>query len=245
MFFRKKPLRVEWAFSTNIGGRDLNEDSVLALEDADRFLFVVADGLGGHGMGREAANTVTKVFADEFNNSKGPSFLSAAFDKAQKTVLEEQESKKLTNQMKTTATALYIEGGKFVYGHVGDSRLYHFREGRPPNRTMDHSVSQMLVYSGVIKEEEIASHADRSRLIYVIGDKWDEPKYELSKWARVKNGFGFLLCTDGIWEVLPDPEPPGNKHVNKWLWGIVDEINKESAENSNIDNYSAIAVLVR
>lgn len=237
--------QIEWALSSNIGSRPINEDSVLALEDDGRFLFVVADGLGGHGMGQEAANTVTQAFADEFSKNKGSNFLMEAFEKAQQAVLDAQDSKNLRNQMKTTATALYVEGGKFSYGHIGDTRLYHFRDDRLVVRTKDHSVSQLLVSAGEINEEDIASHPDRSRLVYVIGDKWDTPKYEIIKPKTIKNGYCFLICTDGMWEILPNPKPPNNQNANRWLWGLVAQIRKESEENKNIDNYSAIAVLVR
>ena len=244
-FFRRKPI-IEWASMTNIGSRTVNEDSVIALNDNERFLFVVCDGLGGHGMGQEAANLVTEIFACEFANyDKTSNFLKNAFDKAQKAVLEVQSTKNLINKMKTTATALYIDKDRFYYGFIGDTRLYHYKNEKLLARTKDHTIAQMLVYSGTIKDEDIPFHEDRSRLLYVIGDKWDEVKYEITKQQTAKKGYSFLICTDGLWEVVYNPMPKKGQDAKQWIKTLETKIIKETAKKDDIDNYSAIAVLMR
>lgn len=67
------------------------------------------------------------------------------------------------------------------WGHVGDSRLYYFKNGKIVKRTLDHSVPQMLVARGEIDEKEIRHHPDRNRLVRVMGMEWDEPKYQVSE----------------------------------------------------------------
>ena len=245
--FGKKATRIEWALTTNIGRRAVNEDSVLAVEEDGRYLFVVADGLGGHGMGQDAANLVTQVFENEFYlNKNSPDFLGGAFARAQELVMLAQEENNLVNQMKTTAAALYIDGVMLSYGHVGDTRVYHFKNNKLLARTYDHTVTQMLVYSGELKEEDINTHPDRSRLLYVIGDKWEKPKYEIVLLRRgARAGQGFLICTDGIWEITPNPEPPGSKDADAWLEDVVSKTREECETNEKVDNFSAIAVLMR
>ena len=246
MLFGARPLEIKWAASTNIGKRSINEDSVLALEDGERYLFVAADGLGGHGMGKEASSLVVDVFRNEFSElSKCCSFLETTFDKAQAAVLKSQEERRLNNQMKTTAVALVINGGKFAYGHVGDTRLYMYKNQKLAVRTLDHSVPQMLALSGDIKEEEISTHPDRSRLIYVIGDDWQTAKYEVSKQKSIKKGMSFFLATDGVWEVVPNPAPEERKTPDLWLGSVLGKVQKASEISEEFDNFSAIAVMVR
>lgn len=245
LFFGGKP-RAEWASATNVGTRAVNEDCLAALERDGRALFVVCDGLGGHGMGQEAARLATDVFEEEFREKSGAEFgLAAAFDRAQEAVLGAQARLGLANQMKTTATALYYDGARFSYGHVGDTRLYLYRRGRLRARTLDHSVSQMLVFSGALKDSEIRSHPDRSRLLRVLGDKWDSPKYEMSGPRAARRGMGFLICTDGLWEFVGDPRPETGQDAQAWLGAVLARFGAESKGKDEIDNYSAIAVLMR
>ena len=67
-------------------------------------------------------------------------------------------------EMRTTIVLLVADPQPARWGHVGDSRLYHFRGGRIINQTKDHSVPQALVNSGEIKPEEVRFHEDRHRL---------------------------------------------------------------------------------
>ncbi|MCL2573825.1 MAG: protein phosphatase 2C domain-containing protein [Defluviitaleaceae bacterium] len=243
---------VSYAAATCIGGRESNEDSVLALELDSRYCFVVADGLGGHGAGDIASKLLTGIFEREFGNAKDcRGFLKHAFDVAQQELLALQAEKGAVNQMKTTAVAACIINGKIAWGHAGDSRLYHYKKGILAGRTLDHSVPQMLVASGEIKEDEIAKHPDRSRLLRAFGDKWDVPKYEISKEVNLRKNSAFLLCTDGIWEhvskeiLMPPKDVDAN--ADSWLAAIMDDMTRLQDIDSEIDmdNYSVISVIVR
>ena len=92
------------------------------------------------------------------------------------------------------------------WGHVGDSRLYYFKNGRIVKRTLDHSVPQMLVAAGEIDEKEIRHHPDRNRLVRVMGMEWDEPKYQVSEPMPEEPGQAFLLCSDGFWENIEEEQ---------------------------------------
>lgn len=74
--------------------------------------------------------------------------------------------------MKTTMVLLLISGNRAYWGHIGDSRLYYFKKNKMITRTLDHSVPQMLVNTGEIKEKDIRGHEDRSRLLRVVGSPW-------------------------------------------------------------------------
>ena len=92
---------------------------------------------------------------------------------------------------------LDIEGKTAQWAHVGDSRLYFFRKNRFEAHTKDHSVPQMLVNIGQIKESEIRHHPDRSSLLHTIGYPWDGNPCEASEQIRIRSGDAFLLCSDG------------------------------------------------
>ena len=242
-FLSRKKIFIDCAYGSKIGTRKVNEDSVLVLNDDDRHLFVVADGLGGHGMGDVASDVLVSSFNKSFcewSGGKNVHFLRDAFDKAQEAVLLAQKSCAVRGQMKTTAVVLSISGNRCAWGHVGDSRLYRFRKQRFIERTLDHSVTQMLALAKEIKEEDIATHPDRSILLCAVGDKWTKPRYEISKEVTITAGDAFFLCSDGVWEnavVIRDITQP----AKLWLGSVMQAIEAAPADK-DIDNYTAIAV---
>lgn len=230
---------------THVGSREINEDSVGAREVQGIYCFSLADGLGGHTGGDYASyiaiNTVLEQFADKYDEH----FLDNSFSLAQERVLEEQRKCREKHDMKTTLATLVIDGNNVRWGHIGDSRIYHFRKNRIVGRTLDHSVPQMLVNLGEIKEKDVRGHIDRNRLLRVIGAPWNKKAYELSKPILVKSFTAFLLCSDGFWELINEKTMTAflrkAKNVDEWMDLMVKEIVK-NGENVAMDNNSAIAV---
>lgn len=233
---------MEYMGFTAQGNRDVNEDAHILIERAGNYCFVVADGLGGHGKGREASQKVIEVFDQEFGAIRESSlgFLKRAFHIAQSKVMAMQQS---AYEMKTTAVALAIIDNKLAWGHIGDSRLYHFRKGKLRHFTLDHSVAQMLMPGKT--DAEIASHPDRNRLLRVIGEAWNEPRFELSKAMKAKKDDAFLLCSDGVWEFISKDRIgkllEQSKTAEAWLKGIICEVERNGM-NADMDNYTAITV---
>ena len=245
-FFSKKQYVIDYASASFTGTRKRNEDSVLAIGGEGRHCFVVADGLGGMGLGDVASQTLVEVFKREFDAAVKPKqFLIHAFNKAQEEICAIQEKAGKTNQMRTTAVALVEINSKLAWGYIGDSRLYRFADGIFIERTSDHSVPQMLLKSGQIKEEDIATHPDRSRLLRSMGDKWTKPRYEVSKEISLRHNAQFLLCSDGIWEIVPQNELVPKLDAQTWLDGIISNIQKAEQGGADCDNYSAVTVVVR
>lgn len=243
---------VEYATVTEIGGKEKNEDAVRVFinQPLATYGFVLADGLGGHGNGDVASNFVSDCIgaAIENTDSFGGVFLDQCFDTAQDMLMDEKESKGL-NSIKTTLVMLLITDGVAQWGHVGDSRLYHFRDGKLIERTFDHSVPQMLVFSGQIKEKEIRHHPDRNLLLRAMGSEWDSPAYEISQRnMKVNKGDAFLLCSDGFWEWIEEKNMLKilKKDLSAFdaLKEMTEEVKRNGAE-SIMDNYSAILVNIR
>lgn len=241
---------IDFDLLTNQGGRDNNEDSVGMLENNGEYCFVVADGLGGHGFGEIASGIAVKTILESFvEHGLSGDCLGEAIQNTQNYVLEMQTQNHDYCDMKTTLVVLHIYSDMIRFAHVGDSRLYYFYGGKLKCRTLDHSVPQMLVLSGEIKEKEIRHHADRNRLLRVIGSAWNGPKYEISDEIQLKfkKRNAFLLCTDGFWELIDE------KNMMKFLkqakscaeWNkLMQDYIVQNGKNTEMDNYSAIAIWI-
>lgn len=238
---------LQYALLTKTGGRPVNEDTVAARNHGDAWLFALADGLGGHGGGEVASQLAVQAAGQVFEESALPfeERLAAAMDKGQADILAQQAQTGRMNDLKTTMVLLQTEGGRAQWAHVGDSRLYWFIGGKLAGRTLDHSVPQMLVSTGEIRERDIRYHEDRNRLTRVMGMEWESPKYTLGEEISAKQGTAFLLCTDGFWELVDEKQmAKALKHSQSpkaWLDAMEAVVQKNGA-GKKMDNYSAIAV---
>ena len=231
---------------SNLGNRNINEDSIGQYIGTNAHAFILCDGLGGHGMGDKASSLVRDVFINQFQNMQDCSIiLPGTFMAAQDILMSEQVRQKAQSKMKTTAVALVIDEDKAYIGHVGDSRLYIFRKNKVLKRTLDHSIPQMLVASKEIKESDIRNHPDRSMLVKVMGIEWEEPLFELMKPIPLRKCQAFLLCSDGFWELINEDEMckclEKAVNVEQWLQ-MMNDIVQSNGINVNMDNNSAIAV---
>lgn len=174
-----------------------NQDSGYAGHD----LFVVADGMGGHAGGDVAsAIAVNRIReADREYATAGEaefalqSALIAANSLLAETVFEHPE---LTG-MGTTVSAIVRVGDQIALAHIGDSRIYLFRDGELKQVSIDHTFVQRLVDSGRITEEEAMVHPRRSVLMRVLGDVDASP--EIDTWTLdTQPGDRWLICSDGL-----------------------------------------------
>jgi serine/threonine protein phosphatase PrpC len=244
----KKNREIEYELLTNVANRENNEDYVGMKQCDSEFCFILADGLGGHGKGEIASQLVVNEGLEHFEkNYQTEDCMNKIFEISQDKLIEKQKEEHEINGMKTTMVVLQMKKDIFRWGHVGDSRLYYFKKNKIVKRTIDHSVPQMLVEAGEIKEKDIRNHPDRNRLLRVMGILWDEPRYELDEWEKYTKGKrqAFLLCTDGFWELLSDKDMEEtlrkSKTVKEWL-SKMEEIVLNNGKNVDMDNYSAIGV---
>lgn len=188
---------------TNIGGRNCNEDSVAGtLWGDDGLLLVVADGLGGHGGGEQASQSACRTICRNWDGSASPETLQTLLTMAHGNVLNIQTPQ---CAMKSTAVVLAIRGNTAAWAHVGDTRLYHFHNGKLIFQTRDHSASQLAVMLGEITPQEIRFHEDRNRVLRALGQK-GELTVEASQAELAPGHHAFLLCSDGFWEYVLEPE---------------------------------------
>jgi serine/threonine protein phosphatase PrpC len=208
--------RLETGYSWDTGLlRKLNEDSILCtsfdlrthLGVVSAGLFAVADGMGGHDAGEIASDLAVRTFHAEcisglLAQSPAPplSILSAAFDKANSSVLDAASDSDL-HGMGTTLTAALVIGGDIYVAHIGDSRCYVINTWETIQVTKDHSVVQQLVDAGTITPEQARSHPRRSEITRVLGYCPDAVP-DLHH-VKLYAGDNILLCSDGLCGVLP------------------------------------------
>lgn len=238
---------ITYTVFTDRGGREVNEDSARVFEEDGKKCLVLCDGLGGHGKGEVASALVVEAVGQIFNSAQkiDEDFLRSAFQLSQEALIDEQIRQDAKTDMKTTAVAMYIDGNKVQWGHVGDSRLYAFAKNKVKLRTLDHSVPQMLVFAREIKEKQIRNHPDRNRLLRVMGIEWEKPMYELAEQTQLEKYQAFLLCSDGFWELIDEKQMckllKNSSTVEEWMQAMV-EVIKQNGIGKNMDNYTAIAL---
>lgn len=227
------------------GCRQSNEDAVFSGSFSAGFLAIVADGLGGHGHGDAASQAVVQSIRHGFmrDGSISPEGIQRLFEDAEDAVRRKQTA---SCRMKSTTAILLCQGDQAVSAHMGDSRLYYFRDGRLDFCTADHSVPQMAVFAGEISRKDIPSHPDRNRVLRALGSG-EVPRPDVTPLPSLGEHDAFLLCTDGFWSLLTDLEMEVDlsKSVNpsQWLGYLLTRVGRRVREDKvNADNLSAIAV---
>lgn len=187
---------------SDIGGRGCNEDFVCGCTLRDSVCLALADGLGGHGGGDRASETVCRTVCDSFSGRASASELTLQLHTAHEKIRLMQTPQ---CSMKSTAVVLAIEPGRAAWAHVGDSRLYHFLDGKLVFQTSDHSASQIAVKLGEITADQIRFHEDRSRILRALGQE-GSLKVDACEEALAPGRHAYLLCSDGFWEYVLERE---------------------------------------
>lgn len=233
------------------GGRPVNEDAEgHAAHGGSHRCFVVADGLGGHGGGDVASAVAVAAVLDAFRTSP----LLTALDieghirAADEALRRRKSAEPKLAGMHTTVVVLISDGGQALWAHVGDSRLYLFRNGRFVLRTRDHSVPQVMADAGEISERAIRRHEDRSRLLRSLGDSEPARVETASEPCPLQPGDALLLCTDGFWEYVLETEMEADlakaRSPGEWIELMtVDRLLRRAPEDH--DNYTALALFVQ
>lgn len=227
---------------TNCGGRQQNEDTVKIEEGQLGICAVVADGLGGHGGGQIASGVAAQVITQAYQEGRltDKAGFWQVIRQADASVKEHQTK---ACAMKTTVVILTIQKDTAIWAHVGDSRLYHFRNGSLVHQTMDHSVSQVAVLMGEITPDQIRFHEDRNRVLRALGSENCDPEVA-APLALGTEQHAFLMCTDGFWEYVYEEEMEAclreTATPEEWIRKM--EMLLKSRVTQDNDNYTAAAV---
>jgi protein phosphatase len=209
--FKDGVMVVQMVTATDVGlQRKNNEDSCAV--DTGSGLCVVADGMGGHLGGEIASNiaidTVTEAFkerpSENQDERKDAELLTKCIKNANKEIYKRGNSDAALKNMGTTIVASVLHGDYIVTANVGDSRIYRVRDGKFEQLTEDHSWVGELRKKNLISEEDARSHPLKNIITRALGM---EPTVEVDiKWEKAKSGDLYLLCTDGLTDLVPDSE---------------------------------------
>lgn len=224
--------------ATHVGKvREKNEDSM----GARGTLFVVADGMGGHNAGEIAsALAVEYVLKMDDENESFFETLQLAVDLANISLLETSLKNPDCSGMGTTLAVLKLRDNQAFIAHVGDSRVYHWREGHIQRLTRDHSLVEELIQNGGITSEQARNHPQRHILTRALGSV-DSPQVATEQ-LTVVSGDRFVLCSDGLTGVLTDDEIGETIGKIDDLQTLAERLVETANEKGGPDNITVIIV---
>ncbi len=231
------------------GPRKVNQDRVAYTYGRDTLLLVVADGMGGHAGGEIAAQIAVRLFIERFQQEAKPllknplKFLQDTMVRAHAALGSYANQFSMLETPRTTCVACLVQAGHAYWAHVGDSRLYLFRQGGLIGSTKDHSKVQYLVDQGIIGADEIVQHPDRNKIFSCLGGLVD-PVIDLSRRTPLRNGDIIVLCTDGLWSVYDQRE------IADWLTSTpilttAPQMMREGEKRGGLDGDNLSAIVVR
>ena len=241
-------MRLEISVLSKPGGRALNEDAFGFWANAGVCFCVVCDGAGGQGGGDVASKLAVSAALAWFQAApecSGPA-IAAALNSANQAVMQQQGTESRLANMRATAVVLALDAteGRAAWGHLGDSRLYCFRNRQLIAQTKDHSVVQNMVDAGYLKERDLRSADQRSRLFAALGQEENFEPAIMECAFSIAPGDAFLLCTDGFWEYIEERDM---EHAlervasgEEWLRTMERQVVERGGDGQ--DNYSALAV---
>jgi serine/threonine protein phosphatase PrpC len=204
-------LRVEYADISLLGGREENQDRVTVAVGEQAALLVVVDGMGGHAHGARAAQVTQQAIIESFWRTPQPlfdplGFLHYTLGRAHDEVVKLGLSLPLEQRPRATCAVCLIQQRASWWAHVGDSRLYHFRNGALLARSRDHSHVELLLREGLINADQAHNHPMRNFVECCLGGDPIMPDMSLSRRRPLKANDVVMACTDGLWGTLKDEE---------------------------------------
>jgi serine/threonine protein phosphatase PrpC len=237
-----------------------NEDNLFAIENITNRatapqpmgLFIVADGMGGHGNGNEASQlaisamreSVLLALDSEMKEVEAiKKILVEGVQHANRSVYKRNQ--KQSTDMGTTMTAALLWGANVFVVNVGDSRTYLYRTSEGLYQvTRDHSVVARLVECGAISPNDVYTHPKRNEILRALGN---DPSVEVDCFTLpIRVGDVLLLCSDGLWEMVRDSEIQELvrtciPHASQMCSMLI----RAALNRGGKDNISVIAVCVR
>ncbi|MFW6300905.1 MAG: Stp1/IreP family PP2C-type Ser/Thr phosphatase [Bacillota bacterium] len=225
--------------------RDKNEDSYL-IELNNNNLLAVADGMGGHQGGEVASTTAIEMIEQmDFKcNHNYEQFFQDIFHDINNEIINKGLDDISLKGMGTTLSLCLICDDELYYSHIGDSRIYLYRDKNLKKITMDHSYVNQLVRRGKISTDEAFNHPKRNVLTQAIGLErsldLDTGKVELN------SGDLILVCSDGLTDMIKEKEIeliisdyyPEIEKIN-------DELLTEALAAGGNDNITFISCLIK
>ena len=254
------PIRVTSYGETNVGRkRAHNEDNYL--EYPEGLLFIVADGMGGHGYGEVASQMVVDTMRrfyehamlgddeatwpnrEERGRSLSENMLNAGIRYCNFAIWERGHSDPKYKNMGTTVVGMHFDSGEAAIAHVGDSRVYRLRAGQLDQLTEDHSLLNDYKKMAVLTPEEEENFPHKNIIVRACGLKQDVVVDVQRDQPQV--GDIYMLCSDGLSGEVTDPQIRDimMRH-NGDVRGMGAELIRTACDNGGKDNVTTICVRI-
>ena len=243
-------MRVDHAKLSLPGNRTENQDRVDLVAHDESVLMIVVDGMGGHAHGARAAEVTVATLKECFADAPTPvfdpqGFLTLSLARAHDRVVKLGDGVALDHKPRATCAVCLVQDGGSYWAHVGDSRIYHLRNGEIKARTRDHSHVELLLREGLIAESEIRGHPMRNFVECCLGGDAPLPDMSVTARNRLEPGDVLLACTDGLWSGLEDGDVAelgreGNGSLERAVRALAERAVAKNSPYS--DNTSATAV---
>jgi len=220
--------------------RPINEDAILTLDD--KYMWAVADGLGGHQIGKVASQKIITGLATTLLKSRLDECVETVEDKLidlNNQLLHYSKAHIQGKKMGSTIVCLVIKENVGICFWVGDSRLYRRRDKTLKQMTRDHSFVEELIKRGMITREEAKVHPERHIITQAVGTD-PEMRVEICIFG-VRPGDTYLLCSDGLYDTLNQNILAKGLAFDDIQHGVDFLINK-SLDIGALDNVSVILV---
>ncbi len=233
-----------------IGKRETNEDACGYWHQGGPICCVLSDGAGGHGGGDVASRLAVTTVIDAFSQRPvaSPASTLELIGRANRAVIDDQRRSALQRDMRATLVILSIDPatGGACWGHIGDSRLYVFRQGRVVAQTRDHSLYQSMLDAGFLREDRRRGNNERNVLTGSLGSDDGFVPDVVAQPFDTRDGDAFLMCSDGLWDCIEEPLLEADlQHATSpqdWLDRLQRRVS--DAARASQDNFSAIAVWI-
>ncbi len=247
-------MRVRFSGATDVGRtRQHNEDSIFL--PTETRLGIVADGMGGHASGEIASRIAVETVADYYDRTAYDQPLTwpykvdreARADKnrmvtsvmlANLEIYERAQRDASCKGMGTTIDAVHFLDDTMIVGHVGDSRVYRLRDGKLAQLTEDHSLINDYIKMKRVTAEEAENWPHKNVVVRALGNK-DTVQVDVVQDAP-QVGDCYLLCSDGLTDMLSDAQIAKTMQSESDLDRTVDVLIASANEAGGVDNISVV-----
>ncbi len=235
--------KIAFSGKSDVGLKRKNNEDVFVVSPELGFC-LAADGMGGAAAGELASRFFAETAAEVFSGTESRSeremldLVRKAFSFANKRILDHVNENVNHKGMGCTAELVVFSDEGFVLGHIGDSRTYRLRDGQLKQLTQDHSLVQDQLDQGLITPEEARNHQLRNVILRAVGVN-DSLPLDLLR-GRIFSGDLFLLCSDGLTDMVDDTLIKGVLSLAISLPEKVDELIKSAKSAGGLDNITVV-----
>src|SRR5690348_5574657 len=249
-------MRLRFAGDSNVGMKRAHNEDSYYLPQSER-LAIVADGMGGHASGEVASRMAVETIVGFFRETQDEQELTwpfkvdrghrhdinrmvTAIKLANLKIHKEAERNPACHGMATTVVSTLFLEDALIVGHVGDSRLYRYREGMFDQLTEDHSLLNDYIKMKHLSPEEIAAFPHKNVIVRALGMKASVQVDVIVDAPRL--GDVYVLCSDGLSSMVPDLEIAGILSNETDLDRMCDRLIGLANSNGGLDNVTVVAV---